>query len=104
MNALVNGHDFRALFVIDRFLEQSAKESEGEDPESREEKERQAYVRFLKRRRGTALADSGMLDEAEAQFQELLQHPDCEDTAIEELLRIQQIRNEKEENSQPTNS
>ena len=54
--------------MIDRFLEQSAKESEGEDPESREEKERQAYVRFLKRRRGTALADSGMLDEAEAQF------------------------------------
>ena len=104
VNALVNGHDFRALFVIDRFLEQSAKESEGEDSESREEKERQAYVRFLKRRRGTALADSGMLDEAEAQFQELLQHPDCEDTAIEELLRIQQIRNEKEENSQPTNS
>ena len=29
VNALVNGHDFRALFVIDRFLEQSAKESEG---------------------------------------------------------------------------
>ena len=104
VNALVNGHDFRALYVIDRFLEQSAKESEGENPESSEEKERQAYVRFLKRRRGTALADCGMLDEAEAQFQALLEHPDCEDTAIEELLRIQQIRNEKEENSQSTNS
>ena len=69
-----------------------------------EEPERQAFVRFLKRRRGTALIDADLLDEAEQQFQALLEFPDSEGIALEELLRIQQIRNDKEENTQPTDS
>ena len=45
-----------------------------------------------------------LLDEAEQQFQALLEFPDSEGIALEELLRIQQIRNDKEENTQPTDS
>ena len=103
VNALVNGHDFRALFVIDRYLDQEQKQFESEGTEV-EEPERQAFVRFLKRRRGTALIDADLLDEAEQQFQALLEFPDSEGVALEELLRIQQIRNDKEENTQPTDS
>ena len=103
VNALVNGHDFRALFVIDRYLDQEQKQFESEGTEV-EEPERQAFVRFLKRRRGTALIDADLLDEAEQQFQALLEFPDSEGIALEELLRIQQIRNDKEENTQPTDS
>ena len=92
VNVLVNTKDFRALSIIERLLksiEQELSNSEGEETDN---DGLQTFKRFLLRRKGYVLIDHRRLDEAEAVFQSLLDFPDCEKQAIDELMYIEHLR------------
>ena len=92
MNVLVNTKDFRALSIIERLLKSIEQELSNAEGEETDNDGLQTFMRFLLRRKGYVLIDHRRLDEAEAVFQSLLDFPDCEKQAIDELMYIEHLR------------
>lgn len=94
VNLLVNTKDFRALATIERLIKNIEQEVARLEADEKEEEGLQTFLRFLLRRKGYVLIDQRKLDEAESLFQALLDYPDCEKQAIDELMYIEQLRAE----------
>lgn len=92
VNVLVNTKDFRALSIIERLLKSIEQELSNAEGEEKDNETLQTFMRFLLRRKGYVLIDQHKLDEAEAVFQSLLDFPDCEKQAIDELMYIEHLR------------
>lgn len=92
VNVLVNTKDFRALSIIERLLKSIEQELSNAEGEETDNDGLQTFMRFLLRRKGYVLIDHRRLDEAEAVFQSLLDFPDCEKQAIDELMYIEHLR------------
>lgn len=95
VNLLVNTKDFRALATIERLIKNIEQELARLEADEKEEDGLQAFFRFLQRRKGYVLIDQHKLDDAEAIFQALLDFPDSEKQAIDELMYIEQLRAEE---------
>lgn len=95
VNLLVNTKDFRALATIERLIKNIEQELARLEADEKEEDGLQAFFRFLQRRKGYVLIDQRKLDDAEAIFQALLDFPDSEKQAIDELMYIEQLRAEE---------
>lgn len=95
VNLLVNTKDFRALATIERLIKNIEQEVARLEADEKEEDGLQAFFRFLQRRKGYVLIDQHKLDDAEAIFQALLDFPDSEKQAIDELMYIEQLRAEE---------
>lgn len=95
VNLLVNTKDFRALATIERLIKNIEQEVARLEADEKEEDGLQAFFRFLQRRKGYVLIDQRKLDDAEAIFQALLDFPDSEKQAIDELMYIEQLRAEE---------
>jgi hypothetical protein len=95
VNLLVNTKDFRALATIERLIKNIEQELARLEADEKEEEGLQAFFRFLQRRKGYVLIDQRKLDDAEAIFQALLDFPDSEKQAIDELMYIEQLRAEE---------
>ncbi len=95
VNLLVNTKDFRALTTIERLIKNIEQEVARLEADEKEEDGLQAFFRFLQRRKGYVLIDQRKLDDAEAIFQALLDFPDSEKQAIDELMYIEQLRAEE---------
>ena len=95
VNLLVNTKDFRALATIERLIKNIEQEVTRLEADEKEEDGLQAFFRFLQRRKGYVLIDQHKLDDAEAIFQALLDFPDSEKQAIDELMYIEQLRAEE---------
>ena len=95
LNLLVNTKDFRALATIERLIKNIEQEVARLEADEKEEDGLQAFFRFLQRRKGYVLIDQHKLDDAEAIFQALLDFPDSEKQAIDELMYIEQLRAEE---------
>ena len=95
VNLLVNTKDFRALATIERLIKNIEQELARLEADEKEEDGLQAFFRFLQRRKGYVLIDQRKLDDAEAIFQVLLDFPDSEKQAIDELMYIEQLRAEE---------
>lgn len=95
VNLLVNTKDFRALATIERLIKNIEQELARFEADEKEEEGLQAFFRFLQRRKGYVLIDQRKLDDAEAIFQALLDFPDSEKQAIDELMYIEQLRAEE---------
>lgn len=95
VNLLVNTKDFRALATIERLIKNIEQEVARLEADEKEEEGLQAFFRFLQRRKGYVLIDQRKLDDAEAIFQALLDFPDSEKQAIDELMYIEQLRAEE---------
>lgn len=95
VNTLVDSRDFRALGILNRLLTNLDRELENEEIADKDRAYFQQFLHFLKRRKGVVLIDMKNYDEAEEIFRSLIDFPDSEATAIHELLRIQQLRNEQ---------
>ena len=95
VNLLVNTKDFRALATIEHLIKNIEQEVARLEADEKEEDGLQAFFRFLQRRKGYVLIDQHKLDDAEAIFQALLDFPDSEKQAIDELMYIEQLRAEE---------
>lgn len=95
VNLLVNTQDFRAMGTIERLIKSIEQELARLESEEKDEEGLQAFHRFLQRRKGYVLIDLKKLDEAEQVFQALLDFPDSEQQAIDELMYIEQLRAEE---------
>ena len=95
VNLLVNTKDFRALATIERLIKNIEQELARLEADEKEEDGLQAFFRFLQRRKGYVLIDQRKLDDAEAIFQALLDFPNSEKQAIDELMYIEQLRAEE---------
>lgn len=105
VNALTNSGDFRALSVINTLIQNVHSSLSNEDEENAiEERESlQRLLSFLKRRKSFVLIYLHQLDAAEALLKELLEDPSSEAFALQELLHIQELR-EQNTSSTPPNS
>ncbi len=102
INALANAGDIRTFYEIDRMidiLEDKIKRNENHEPTAQQDE----YYQFLLRRRGYTCIELRMLDEAENIFNKLLEFPDSENYARNELGYIQELRRQNK-NTQQTNN
>ncbi len=82
------------MATIERLIKNIEQEVARLEADEKEEEGLQTFLRFLLRRKGYVLIDQRKLDEAESLFQALLDYPDCEKQAIDELMYIEQLRAE----------
>lgn len=92
VNLMVNTRDFRALTLIENVMRSIDQELKRLESEEKEDEGLKSFRRFLLRRKGYVLIERKELDEAEKIFQSLLDYPDSEAQAIDELMYIEQLR------------
>lgn len=97
INALTNSGDFRALAIINNLMQTLSSNLENEENEDNSETITQAqrFLLFLKRRKSFVLLNMRQLDEAELLLKELLNDPESENFALQQLLRIQELREQQ---------
>lgn len=91
VNALVGGHDYRALDFVNEMLNSIyAAETVGSvDSEKAEARPWNPFVSFLKRRKAYLLIEMARYDEAERLLKQMLDEADSSDFALLELAFIQ---------------
>lgn len=94
INCLVNSNDFRSLPLVSNLLEQVENKLE-ENIEEPDEKIR-SFRNFLRRRKVSIYIRLNCLEPAEEMLKPMLDEPDCNDYALNELARIQRLRREND--------
>lgn len=94
INCLVNSNDFRSLPLVSNLLEQVENKLE-ENIEEPDEKIR-SFRNFLRRRKVSIYIRLNCLEPAEEMLKPMLDEPDSNDYALNELARIQRLRREND--------
>lgn len=96
INCLVNGHDFRAMFFIDSFLDDLSAMFNSDAGLRSDESMREVatFMSFLRRRKAFLLVRSKRYDEAELLLKELLSDPASSGFALKQLAYIQKKKQE----------
>lgn len=97
VNCLTNSTDFRALGIIQRLIKNVKTAIDNEEENEEELPQLKAFLSFLHRRKGYALIELNKLEEAENLFRTMLDDPESESYALDELTYIQQLRESKQE-------
>lgn len=95
VNCLANSSDFRALATIQRLIKNVEAAIENDD-EHEDAVQLKTFLSFLQRRKGYVLIEQNKLDEAENLFRKMLDDPESEAYALDELTYIQHLREKQE--------
>lgn len=87
VNCLVNGKDHRALGIIENLLSHTQRQIDQSMEETPETLIR--FNKFLLRRKAHALVNIGLIDEAKEIYEAMLNDPESQDFALNELAYIQ---------------
>lgn len=93
INALVNSGDLRAMYTIDKTLENVQRQiSDAAANDKEVDTDIAGFYNFLRRRKGYTLIELGYLDAAEELLKQMLNEPSNHDYAANELQHIAELR------------